>query len=419
MRLGASAIAVGIVLAGCGRGSDSTSGTKAKAEDVKSGKATGSITIWALGAEGDKLGEIAKGFETANPKATVKVTVIPFDAAHDKIASAIAANETPDISLAGTTWVSEFAGSGALDATPTDLIDKSAFFPGAWETTSLDGTSYGVPWYVETRLLYYRKDLAAKAGVTPKAGWNWDDLQAFTEAMQDKAGAKWGISLPPGGQGSWQTFMPFAWQNGAELLTDDKFSFATPQMEEALDYYRTYFTKKISPTEVAQGALESGFINGSIASFISGPWHMGILRDQGGAKFEGKWDVAPMPTEESATSFVGGGDLMVFKKSKNRDTAWKFVDYLTSEAAEQQLYELVGSLPAVKSAWETGKLATDPMLKVFGAQLDDAKSAPAIATWEQVASSLDDGIEQAIRGGKDSATALKAAESKANTVGTG
>ena len=146
---------------------------------------------------------------------------------------------------------------------------------------------------------------------------------------------------------------------------------------------------------------------------------MGILRDQGGAKFEGKWDVAPMPTEESATSFVGGGDLMVFKKSKNRDTAWKFVDYLTSEAAEQQLYELVGSLPAVKSAWDTGKLATDPMLKVFGAQLDDAKSAPAIPTWEQVASSLDDGIEQAIRGDKDSATALKEAESKANTVGTG
>ena len=65
-----------------------------------------------------------------NPKAKVKVTVIPFDAAHDKIASAIAANQTPDISLAGTTWVSEFAGSGALDATPTDLIDKSEVLPG-------------------------------------------------------------------------------------------------------------------------------------------------------------------------------------------------------------------------------------------------------------------------------------------------
>jgi multiple sugar transport system substrate-binding protein len=422
IRAGAATVVFGLVLTGCGRGSseDTTADPGAATQGVKAGKATGAITVWALGSEGEKLGEIAKGFEAKNPKAKVKVTVIPFDAAHDKIASAIAANQTPDVSLAGTTWVSEFAGSGALDKTPTDLIDKAKFFPGAWGTTVVNDTSYGVPWYVETRLVYYRTDLAKKAGVTPTEDWNWQDFQAFTQAMQAKAGAKWGIQLPPGGTGSWQTFMPFAWQQGADLMAADKFTFASPPMEQALDYYKTFFTKKISPTEaLAPGALESGFINGSIGSFVSGPWHMGILRDQGGAKFEGKWDVARMPTEKSGTSFVGGGDLMVFKNSKNRDTAWKFVDYLTQEASEQQLYKLVGSLPAVKSAWDTGKLASDPMLKVFGAQLDDAKSAPAIATWEQVASTLDDGLEQAIKAGKSSSDALTDAEGKASTVGTG
>jgi multiple sugar transport system substrate-binding protein len=420
-RLGASAVVVGLVLTGCGRGStaDTTSGSGAKSQGVKAGKATGSITVWALGAEGEKLGEIAKGFEAANPKAKVNVTVIPFDAAHDKISAAIAANQTPDVSLAGTTWVSEFAASGALDATPTDLIDKSKFFPGAWGTTSVDGTSYGVPWYVETRLIYYRTDLAKQAGVTPKAGWTQDDFKAFTKAMETKAGAKYGVSLPPGGTGSWQTFMPFAWQNGAELQSSDKFSFDSPEMTQTLDYYRSFFTDKLSAGKLAPGALESGFIKGSIGSFVSGPWHMGILRDQGGAKFDGKWGVAPMPTAKSGTSFVGGGDLMVFKNSKNRDTAWKFVNYLTQVAPEQQLYELVGSLPAVKSVWDTGKLSTDPMLKVFGTQLADAKSAPAIATWEQVADTLDHGIEEAVVGGQSSDAALKAAASKANTIGTG
>jgi multiple sugar transport system substrate-binding protein len=421
-RVAATAIVAGLVLTGCGRSSDDTSTGStgsADAKKISSGKATGSITIWALGAEGEKLGEIAKGFEAENPKAKVKVTVIPFDAAHDKISSAIAANQTPDVSLAGTTWVSEFAGSGALDKTPTDLIDKSKFFPGAWDTTSLDGTSFGVPWYVETRLIYYRKDLAAKAGVTPKAGWSQDDFKAFAKAMQTKAGAKYGVSLPPGGTGSWQTFMPFAWQNGAELQDGDKFAFDSPEMTKTLDWYRTFFSEKISAPKLAPGALEGGFIKGSIGSFVSGPWHMGILRDQGGATFEGKWDVAPMPKEQAGTSFVGGGDLMVFKNSKNRDTAWKFVDYLTQEAAQQKLYELVGSLPAVKSAWDSGKLATDPMLKVFGTQLDDAKSAPAIATWEQVADTLDHGVEQAVVGGQSSDAALKDAASKANTIGTG
>jgi multiple sugar transport system substrate-binding protein len=412
---------VGLLLTGCGRGSaeDTTAGTGSASQGVKAGQATGTITVWALGAEGDKLSAIAKGFEAKNPKAHVKVTVIPFDAAHDKITSAIAANQTPDVSLAGTTWVSEFAGTGALDKTPTDLIDKSKFYPGAWGTTSVDGTSYGVPWYVETRLIYYRTDLAKKAGVTPKAGWTQDDFKAFAKAMQTKAGVKYGVSLPPGGTGSWQTFMPFAWQNGAELQDGNKFAFDSPAMTQTLDYYKSFFSDKLSAGKLAPGALESGFIKGSIGAFVSGPWHMGILRDQGGPSFEGKWSVAPMPTAKSATSFVGGGDLMVFKNSKNRDTAWKFVDYLTQVAPEQELYKLVGSLPAVKSAWSTGKLATDPMLKVFGDQLNDAKSAPAIATWEQVADTLDHGIEEAVVGGQSSGAALKDANSKANTIGTG
>jgi multiple sugar transport system substrate-binding protein len=415
---GAVALVAALALTGCGRdegGDDAAT----EAKKVDSGKAKGAITVWALGAEGEKLGEIAADFEADNPDAKVKVTVIPFDAAHNKISTAIAGGQTPDVSLVGTTWVPEFAATGALDPTPTDLIDAGNFFEGSWSTTEVDGTSFGAPWYTETRLIYYRKDLAEKAGVTPEEGWSQDDLKAFTKALQDKAGAKWGISLQPGGQGSWQTYMPFAWQKGAELVEGDQFTFNTPEMQEALDYYASFFDEGISPTDLAEGGLESGFIDGDIGAFVSGPWHMGILRDQGGADFEDKWALAPMPTEESGTSFTGGGDLVVFKDSNNRDTAWKFVDFLTQDAQQQKLYELVGSLPAVKSTWDSGELSTDPLLQAFGQQLDDAKSSPAIETWEQVAAPLDDAIEQVSLGKSDSQSALSAAEKEANSIGLG
>jgi multiple sugar transport system substrate-binding protein len=412
------ALLAGVALTGCGRDEGGATGDTA-AKKVSGGKASGNITVWALGAEGDKLGEIAKDFEAENPDATVKVTVIPFDAAHDKIATAIAGGQTPDMTLLGTTWLPEFAATGALDPTPTDVIDKSKFFEGSWNTTVVDGTSFGAPWYTETRQIYYRKDLAEKAGVTPEAGWSWDDLKAFAKGMQDKGGAKWGISLQPGGQGSWQSMVPFGWQKGAELTEGDKFTFNTTPMQEGLDYYASFFKEKISPTDLAQGALEPGFIDGSIGAFISGPWHMGILRDQGGADFDSKWAVAPMPTEDAGTSFTGGSDWAVFKDSKNRDTAWKFVDFLTQDAQQQKLYELVGSLPAVQSTWKSGELSTDPLLKSFGEQLQDAKSAPAIATWEQVAAPLDDAIEQVSLGKSDAKTALADAETKANGIGFG
>jgi len=413
------AVLAAVALTGCGR-DDGAATQDTKAKKVTSGKASGDITVWALGAEGEKLSEIAADFEAENPDSKVKVTVIPFDAAHDKIATAIAGGQTPDISLVGTTWLPEFAATGALDATPTDLIDPSRFFEGSWSTTDVDGTSYGAPWYTETRQIYYRKDLAEKAGVTPAEDWSQADLKTFAQGMQAKGGAKWGISLQPGGQGSWQSVMPFAWQQGAELVDGDAFTFNTTAMQEGLDYYASFFEEKLSPTDLsAEGALETGFINGEIGAFVSGPWHMGILRDQGGAGFEDKWAIAGMPTEESGTSFTGGGDLVVFKDSKNRDTAWKFVDFLTQEPQQQKLYELVGSLPAVQSTWESGELSTDPLLKSFGDQLQDAKSAPAVATWEQVAAPLDDAIEQVSLGKSDAKSALGSAEEKANGIGFG
>jgi len=417
MRAGAVAIVAAVALTGCGRDDTATDDTEAK--EVGAGKASGDITIWALGAEGEKLGEIAADFEAENPDATVKVTVIPFDAAHNKISTAIAGGQTPDISLVGTTWLPEFAATGALDPTPTDVIDPGRFFEGSWSTTEVDGTSFGAPWYTETRLIYYRKDLAEQAGVTPKPGWTQEDLKAFAQAMQTEGGARWGISLQPGGQGSWQTVMPFAWQRGAELTDGEEFTFDTEPMQEALDFYASFFTEEISPTDLAPGALETGFINGDIGAFVSGPWHMGILADQGGAGFEEKWALAPMPTEEAGTSFTGGGDLVVFKDSQNRDAAWKFVDFLTQETQQQRLYELVGSLPAVQSAWESGELSTDPLLKVFGDQLQDAKSAPAVATWEQVAAPLDDAVEQVSLGKSDAQAALATAEEKSNAIGFG
>jgi multiple sugar transport system substrate-binding protein len=410
----ASAVLLAVALAGCGR---DAGGGSDQAKSVSSGKASGEITVWAMGTEGEKLAAFAQDFMTENPDAKVTVTAVPWDAAHQKIASAIAAKQTPDVSMIGTTWMGEFAKSGALDATPTDLIDKSAFFPGAWDTTIVNGTSYAVPWYVETRLIYYRKDLAQKAGVsTPQT---WDDLKAMAKAMKEKAGAQWGISLQPGGTGSWQSVLPFAWSNGADITKDGQFTFDTPQMTEALAYYQSFFTEKLSPTALPQGALEPGFVKGSIGAFISGPWHVGILNEQGGAGFTEKYAVAPMPRKQSATSFIGGSDLSVFKDAKNRDGAWKFISWLSKPEVQVKWYKAVSDLPAVQKGWEDQTLSGDPILAAFGQQLKDAKAPPAIATWEQVAAVFDGEVEKVTKAGEDPAAAAKAIQQKAASIGTG
>jgi multiple sugar transport system substrate-binding protein len=408
--VGVAAVAA-LTLAGCGRESG---GGQEQAESVAAGKATGEITVWAMGAEGEKLGAFAREFTAANPDAKVNVTAVPWDAAHQKIASAIAAKQTPDMSMIGTTWQGEFAKTGALDPTPVDLIAKDAYFPGAWDTTVVGGTAYSVPWYVETRVVFYRKDLAAKAGIT-KPPASWDELKALAKAMQ-AGGAKWGINLQPGKTGSWQSILPFGWSNGAAIEADGKWTFDTPQMTEALTYYQSFFKDKLSPTDLPQGALEPAFVKGEIGAFMSGPWHVGILNEQGA---KGKFAVAPMPTRQSSTSFIGGSNLAVFKDAKNRDAAWKFLAWLSKPDVQVKWYQAVSDLPAVQSAWDDPALSADPMLKVFGTQLESAKAPPSFPTWTQLAAAFDVEAEKVCVAGADPAAALKAVQSQAESIGTG
>ena len=417
--LTALTVAASLALTGCGRDSASEAGPGSSTA-IDTSKASGTINVWAMGTEGEKLQDFVKDFETANPDATVKVTAVPWEAAHDKISAAIASGKTPDASLIGTTWMGEFAKAGGLDPTPDGLVKDSDFYDGAWGSTVVGDTSYGVPWYVETRVLYYRTDLAKKAG-WDKAPTTWDEFTKFAADLK-KAGVKYPVSLQPGQTGSWQSVLPFAWSNGAEVTNDGgtDYSIDSPQMTEALDYYKSFFDKGYSQTRLLDpGELENGFAKGTYGSFISGPWHIGLVEDAG--LTSAKYAVAPLPGKDSGpgTSFTGGGDLAVFKDAKNRDGAWKLVRWLSEAQTQSKWYDTVKDLPAVKSAWQSGDLGDDQQLQVFGQQMDSALAPPAVPSWEQVASVIDGDVEKAVKGSVPTADAVADMQKQAKSIGTG
>jgi multiple sugar transport system substrate-binding protein len=126
-----------------------------------------------------------------------------------------------------------------------------------------------------------------------------------------------------------------------------------------------------------------------------------------------------MPTKQSSTSFIGGSNLAVFKDAKNRDAAWKFLAWLSKPDVQVKWYQAVSDLPAVQSAWDDPALAGDPMLKVFGTQLESAKAPPSFPTWTQLAATFDVEAEKVCVAGADPAAALKAVQSQAESIGTG
>ncbi|MGP5035920.1 extracellular solute-binding protein [Brachybacterium sp. JB7] len=416
---GLGAAGTAALLAACGRSEEDKSGSSAAAEPVAEGPATGSLTVWAMGAEGEALPELLKGFEEENPDVSIKVTPIPWDSAHDKFTSAIAAGTAPDVAQVGSTWMAEFVGLNALEPTP-DLLETDDYFPGALDSVTVDDVVYGVPWYVETRLVFYRKDIAEQVGVT-EPPTDWEGLFEMARALQGGPDGTWGIALQPGGDGSWQTVLPLCWSNGGDVVSEDggEFTFETSQNEEALAYYQSYFTEGISDPSPAEGTTEQDFVSGAVPMFISGPWMMAAVEDLGGEGFADKYGVFVMPEKESSASFLGGANIGVFQGTKNRDGAWKLVEYLSRPEVQVEWFTQVTDLPALQSAWEDEAVSANEKFEAFRTQLQSAFAPPTIATWEQVAARFDAQIEQVCKQDLAPKDALATTQSEAQGMGTG
>jgi multiple sugar transport system substrate-binding protein len=240
----------------------------------------------------------------------------------------------------------------------------------------------------------------------------------MAKAMQSKGDAKWGISL---GTKNWQEYVPFLWSNGGDIMdADGKFVLNSPQAVEALTEYQKYFTEGLTPKTVPEGFdITPAFVSGSHPMFFSGPWHVGLIDKAGGPDFANKWAIAPIPKKVSSTSFVGGSNLVVYKDSKNPDLAWKFVQYLSDPATQVAWYDQVTDLPAVKTAWDDPKLKTDENVAKFGAQLQDTKAQPAIATWSEISTAMNNTLEKMTTGSLTPQAAADEMQQQAEQIGTG
>jgi multiple sugar transport system substrate-binding protein len=404
---------VALAAAGCGTNDDTTAGP---APETDPDALSGTIEVWGMGAEGEAMSVLADMFEDEYPDVAVNVTPVAWDVAHDRLVTSVAGGQMPDVTQLGTTWMGEFALLDALDPTP-ETIDAGSFYEGAWDTTVVEDTSYGVPWYVETRLLYYRTDLAEEAGWTEPPA-DWDELKQMAADLKE-AGSQHGISLGLG-LGSWQTYLPFAWSNGAEVLDEnDEFTLDDPANAEALEYYASFFDEGLTSPQPEGFDITPAFVQGTFPMFFSGPWHMALIEETGGEEIEGNWTVAPMPQRDTATSFVGGSNLVVSQDTENRDAAWAFVEFLSRPDVQSTWYQEVGALPAVQEAWQSGELAEDEHLAMFGEQLEDAQAPPPIPTWEEVAAAIDDQIERAAVGDVPAEEAAATMQSNAESIGTG
>lgn len=352
------------------------------------------ITFWAMGAEGESVQKLLPQFEKENPGIRVKVQMIPWTAAQEKLITAYASDNMPDVWQLGNTWIPQFSALNALEDLNTWIsksgsVRKDNYFEGIWNTNVMDGRVFGIPWYVDTRVMFYRKDVFSRAGYDhpPKS---WAELYDLSRRIRKNAGGggKYAIYLPTN---EWAPFVIFALQNGSTLLrnNDSYGNFSAPEFKEAFRYAVRFLQEGLAPIGISQVTnVYQAFAEEYFSIYISGPWNVVEFRKWMKNGLKDKWAIAPLPSVDGRNpglSLAGGASLVMSRKSEHKREAWKFIEYLSRPDVQLRFYGLLYDLPAVKIAWQDPSLLHDEYMSKFYEQLQYVTPTPKIPEWEQIA----------------------------------
>ncbi|RWP86764.1 MAG: sugar ABC transporter substrate-binding protein [Mesorhizobium sp.] len=363
--------------------------------------------------------DVKKEFEAANPGITVKFEVVPWDVLLQKLTTDITAGTNADLSIIGTRWLIDFVQQDVAE--PLDGYIKPDFKDRFIDTflspSIMDGKTYGLPIAASARAMYYNKELFEKAGIA-KPPATWTELQEDARKIKALGSGTFGFGLQ-GKEIETDVYYYYAmWSQGTEILNKDGTSgLSTPGALEAAKLYKSMTDEGLTEPGVTSNNREDVqnlFKQGKVGMMITAPFLSNQIKDEAPNL---KYGVAAIPAGPTGARGTYGvtDSIIMFKNSKNKDEAWKLLDFLFTTEQRAKFTQGEGFLPVNKEEAKMDYYVNNADLAAFTALLPDARFAPVIPGWEEVAQITSDAMQKIYLGG-DPEAGLKDAAAKANTV---
>jgi len=379
-----AAMTIGM-LTGCSSGNSNSNGSTAVSEGADSSKGssvsnaeTVELTMWGTWG-GDQVAQLEAQLEAYNASQDkIHITYAVQDGMEQKLLTAIASNEVPDVVLWDRFNTSVYAPKGAftqLDdlVANDDSIDMSDFYEPAVDELTYDGKLYGIPLTVDTRILFYNKDMFEEAGVDPESITDWDSLREAAIKLTIRENGKLvqaGFSLKDTG-----LFNNWIVQAGGRMINNDTTppttDFNTQAGLDVLAYWdQLQNVDKVYDLGFEDGYGGDGFKAGKVAITFNGPWTLESYREA-----DINFGVIGQPAGPSGnqSAMMGGFGLIIPNKAKNTEAAWEFIKWWTTQPENGvEFAKISGNLPASKEAAKDPYFVEDEILQVFTAAMDYA-----------------------------------------------
>lgn len=326
----------------------------------------------------------------------IKVTLEAYGSDFDtKIAAGMGSKDAPDVMYMWN-YPAYYEGLEPLDSyiEKEGQTYKDNFYETLWSYNKMGDTVYGIPVGFTTHVLYYNKDIFDAAGVAyPTASWTFKDLEDAAKKLTDasKNITGFGFKRVPDPY----DFEMYLWSNGT-ALSDDKGNLkGYVNSDASVQVLSTFQNMEKEGAAVAtdkDGTDE--MLAGKIAMYINGSWPISSFDD---AKLNYGVVQIPMFKEGSpSVSILSSSGLAMSKDSKNKDAAWEFIKYWTSEDLNKARIQY--ELPVLKSVVQSENLESDAVKGVFYSMLKQSEGYTPTSfktqDWSEISDSLSTAFEQ-------------------------
>lgn len=363
------------------------------------------ITFWHFWSEPSQrqaVMDLIEQFEKEN-NCKVNTTELSWNDGQVKLFAAFNSNTAPDVLDLGSDWIAQFSSKGVLQelnpkAHHTENFDENFLVPGRWNSKQ-----YAIPWVVNSRVIFYNKDLFKRAGLPEEAPKTLDEMYKYAEAINSLGNGVYGFGV----NGSdphrlYKKILPFIWTYGGKVIDDNgEVNFLRAENIKAVEMY-----KKLSQVGIieTQKKLDDMFARGEIGIWISGSWL--IEKIKATTPFL-NYSVALFPgvtPDRKGISFAGAEYLAINKSTKNLALAEKFVNFMTKGENALKLCKAIkeAGFPADKAYHNDKYFQTLPLMPIFAEQLKHSKLTPVHPKWLDIEAKLENVTMEILYGKKGS-----------------
>lgn len=299
----------------------------------------------------DYFNDVITDFEANHPDVKVRWVDVPWGDMQSKILTAVSAGTAPDVVNLNPDFAAQLAAKGAWLALDEamDAETQNIYLPKIWQASTLDGESFGIPWYLTTNITLYNQQLLEQAEVAPPA--TYAELAQVAEAVKSQTGkyAFFTTFVPEDSADVLQSFV----QMGVDLVdASGKAAFDTPAGRAVFQYWSDLFQRELLPREVlTQGhrrAIEL-YQSGEVALLSTGAEFLATIEANAPdiAQVTGS---APQITGETGKKNVAVMNLAIPRSTELPETALEFALFVTNDVNQLAFAKAANVLPSTQAA---------------------------------------------------------------------